>query len=145
MRTVKFKEIGTRLRNVREFLKMRLEDVYNETGISRSYVSEFERGYRLPTVRYLKYLHDKHGIKIDYIFGSSGRMKREHEIDTLTLDFDRYQQDVDELLYFMHKLPTVMHSVLGNFMQYKMENKKFISEHFPPNKFESGENTESGK
>ena len=109
---------------------MTLDDFFKETGISRSYISEFERGYRLPTVRYLKHLHDKYNVSLDYIFGSSSDMIHASEEDA-PLEFGKYQADVNELLYFMYHLPPVMHGVLGYFMQYKMENDKFLKQYHP--------------
>ncbi|MCP4220848.1 MAG: helix-turn-helix domain-containing protein [bacterium] len=123
MREVKFPEVGTNLRAVRDKLRMTLDDVYQATNISRSYVSEFERGYRLPTVRYLKYLHDKHNVRVDYIFGGEEQMFRA-EPAMAPLDFGKYTEDVDQLLEYMHALPPVMHAILGYFGEYRIENEK---------------------
>jgi transcriptional regulator with XRE-family HTH domain len=72
-RTVaRFEETGRQLRSIREDLRMTLDAVSKELGISRSYISDFERGFRLPTSKYLKYLHDSHQVNLNYVFGSEG-------------------------------------------------------------------------
>lgn len=51
-----FKEIGMNLRMIRDKIDLTMEVISKETGISRSYLSDFERGVKLPTHKYLKYL-----------------------------------------------------------------------------------------
>ena len=84
-----FVETGNQLRAIREDLRMTLDAVSKETGISRSYISDFERGFRLPTSKYLRYLQDRHQVNLNYVFGSEERKFRNqknklpHFINTL--------------------------------------------------------------
>jgi len=126
----KFKDIGLQLRAVRERLRMTLDDIKEQTGISRSYVSDFERGVRLPTSKYLKYLHDHHNINLNFIFCSEGRMLRLSEEEKDRLDFGKYQEEVEELLGLISKMPHALYAVLGFFMEYKINNDKLINDFF---------------
>jgi len=124
-RTVaRFQETGLQLRNIREDLRMTLDAVSKETGISRSYISDFERGFRLPTSKYLKYLHDNHQVNLNYVFGSEGRKFRTTK--DKAPDFGKMQDDVDELLRFMAKIPHALYAILGYFTEYKLMNKEVI-------------------
>ncbi len=128
MREVKYVDMGVQLRNIRERLNWTLDVMSKATGISRSYISDFEKGYKLPTMKYLRYLHDNHNVSIHYIMGSDGRMFRPEEEDGVKPDFGRYGEDIDDLLYHMSRIPHAMYAVLGFFAQYKLEHKQFINE-----------------
>jgi transcriptional regulator with XRE-family HTH domain len=123
----KFKDIGLQLRAVRERLRMTLDDIKEQTGISRSYVSDFERGVRLPTSKYLRYLHDRHDINLNFVFCSEGRMLRMSEEEKGRLDFGKYQEEVNEMLGLISKMPHALYAVLGFFMEYKINNEKLIT------------------
>lgn len=124
-RTVaRFTDTGLQLRNIREDLRMTLDAVSKETGISRSYISDFERGFRLPTSKYLRYLHDNHQVNLNYVFGSEGRKFRTAK--DKPPDFGKMQDDVDELLRFMAEVPHALYSILGYFTEYKLMNKEVI-------------------
>lgn len=130
MREAKYVDIGLQLRNIRERLNWTLDTISKATGISRSYISDFERGFKLPTMKYLKYLHDNHDVSLHYILGSDGRMFRPKEEDGVKPDFGRYAEDVDELLYYMARVPHFMYNILAHFAHYKVENKQFLKDFF---------------
>jgi transcriptional regulator with XRE-family HTH domain len=127
MREGVYKNIGLQLRNVRERLRLTLDDLHKEVGISRSYISNFERGHKIPTAKYLKYLHDKYNVSLHYIFCSSGRMFRHTGEELGALDFGKNQEDVDELLSMMYRVPHTLHSMLVHFAEYKLENEEYIA------------------
>lgn len=129
MREARHKDIGLQVRAIRDHLDMTLGDVSERTGISRSYISDFERGFKLPTAKYLKYLHDHHHINMNYIFGSDMRMLRPTEEEKKKLDFGKFQEEVDELLLYLYKIPHALYAVLGYFTEYKLKNKMLIDEH----------------
>lgn len=129
MREGPYKDIGLQLRSVRERLKLTLDDVHKETGISRSYVSNFERGLKLPTVKYLKHLHDVHSVSLDFIFCSNGRMFRLGAGEPGELDFGKNQEDVDDMMKLMAKVPHARHSMLVAFAEYKMEYEDYLDKY----------------
>jgi transcriptional regulator with XRE-family HTH domain len=95
-------------------------------GISPSYLSDFERGFKLPTSKYLKYLHKNHNIDLNYIFGTEGPMLRPKAEKDVKPDFGKYAEEIEELLYYLSRLPHAMYAVLGFFTEYKLKNKHLI-------------------
>ncbi len=122
--------MGLQFKAIREHLKMTLDEVSNETGISRSYISDFERGFKLPTGKYLKYLHDQKNVNLNFLYCSEGRMFRPTGEDE-KLDFGKFQEDIDELLRYLAHIPHAIYAVLAFFTEYKMEHKKVIEKYFP--------------
>jgi transcriptional regulator with XRE-family HTH domain len=129
MRESKYGEIGIQLKSIRERLNWTLNAMSKATGISPSYLSDFERGFKLPTSKYLKYLHDTHNINLNYVFCTDGRMYRPIEVEGVKPDFGKFAEEIDELLYYLARVPHAMYAVLGFFVQYKMSNKEIIKEY----------------
>jgi transcriptional regulator with XRE-family HTH domain len=123
---VKYKEIGLPLRAIRERLKLTLDSLRKEVGISAGYISDFERGIKLPTPKYLRHLHDKYKVSLDYVFGSSSRMFQPGQEERERLEFGKYQEEVDDMLEHMSKIPHALFSMLVHFSHYKVENEEFI-------------------
>lgn len=119
-----YKVFGLQLKAIREEIRMTLDAISKETGISRSYLSDFERGFRLPTSKYLNYLHDRHKVNLNYVFGSEGRKFRTGA--EKTPNFGMLQEEVDKLLCFMAEMPHALYAVLGFFTEYKLTNKELI-------------------
>lgn len=130
MKTAKYKSIGLRLRNIRVWLNWTLDAVSKATGISRSYISDFERGFKLPTMKYLTYLHDTHNVSLNYILGSDEQMLRPVQENNAKPDFGKYADDVEELIFFIANVPHAMFAILGFFAQYKVEHKPFLKKYF---------------
>ena len=103
---------------------MTLDAVSKETGISRSYISDFKRGFRLPTSKYLRYLHDSHQVNLNYVFGSEGWKFRTAK--DKPPDFGKMQDDVYDMLRLMAEAPHALYAVLGYFTEYKLMNKEVI-------------------
>jgi transcriptional regulator with XRE-family HTH domain len=126
----KYPNTGLRLKAIRESLKMTLDQIRRPVGISAGYISDFERGFKLPTVKYLKHLHDRLNVNIDYVFGSSNEMFRvTKEEKPAPLDFGKYQDDVNEMLQFMKDVPHSLFSMMIHFTEYKTENEGFIKKY----------------
>lgn len=123
-----YKEIGMQLRAIREQLHLTMETISKETGISRSYLSDFERGVKLPTAKYLKYLHSRHNVNLNSVFDGEGRKFRPTAEETAP-NFGKFQDEVDKLLHFMADMPHALYAVLGYFTEYKMVNHKLIEQH----------------
>jgi transcriptional regulator with XRE-family HTH domain len=133
MREKKYPEMGLQLKVIREHLKMTLDEISADTGISRSYISDFERGFKLPTGKFLKYLHNRHRVNLNFIYCSEGRMLRPAGEDE-ALDFGKFQEDVDELLHLMARIPHAIYAILGFFTEYKLENKHIIEKYMTDSK-----------
>ncbi len=126
----KYHSYGLQLRSIREKLRLTLENIRQHIGISRSYVSEFEKGIKLPTVKYLRYLHDRHGVNLNYVFCSQGHMFRnESGASVQERDFGQYKEDVAGMIDFMEKVPHALFNMLGSFAEYKVTNKAFLKQY----------------
>ena len=96
------KEIGKQLRAVRERLNMTLEELSQDTGISRSYISEFERGVKLPTSKYLRYLHDRHNeVLSDFGLALNARSE---SLQIQFIQIPKSHADLSYPLYCLHFL-----------------------------------------
>lgn len=138
---VLIKAIGSRLREVREVLGHTLKVMQEMTGSSLSYISDFERGNKFPSSKYLKELALRFNVSTDYIFTGRGEMFIPSEEDKKQeMDFGRYGEDIDELLFYMKQVPNALFAVLHFFSDYKVEHedflKKYLDKHYKP---ESGE------
>ncbi|MCP4156825.1 MAG: helix-turn-helix transcriptional regulator [bacterium] len=127
-KNVLYRDTGLRAKAVRERLKMTLDTMSKTSGVSRSYLSDFERGYKVPTSKYLIYLHNHHNVDVNYILGSEERMFRPEPDKDVKPEFGKFSEEVDEMIRFMASLPHALYAVLGYFTQYKTENRKLIKE-----------------
>lgn len=125
----KYQEIGRRLKSIRDALGYTLDRVYKETGISRSYISEFERGRKLATSKYLKFLVDTHNVNLNFIFTGKGEMfisnqERQPEL----YEFGKFDSEIKDLLYHITHIPNAMYEVLGHFSEYKLRKADLIKQ-----------------
>ncbi len=132
-----YQDTAMQLKAIREEMRKTLDVVSQETGISRSYLSDFERGFRLPTSKYLKFLHDRHRVNLNFVFGGEGRKFR--VADEAELDFGHLQDEVDKMLHFMAEMPHALFSMLSYFAEYKLVNKKLIEQHQAAKAAKTGE------
>ncbi len=133
----RFVDIGLRLRAIREELQATADAVSKETGISRSYISDFERGFKLPTSKYLKYLSDHHNVNIDYIFSGENPVFRPKGKD-VPPNFGEFQMKVDAMLHLMAEMPYALYAVLEFVEKYKRLNKELIEQDRSEKKTEEG-------
>jgi transcriptional regulator with XRE-family HTH domain len=122
------REIGIQLKNIRSHFKMTMDEIGKDTGTSRSYLSDFERGFRLPTTKYLRYLHNKLNVNLNYVFKGEGWMFRPTP-EERPPDFGQLQDQVTDLLNFIEEMPHALYAVLGFITEYKLMNKELIDRH----------------
>jgi transcriptional regulator with XRE-family HTH domain len=123
----KYRDIGNRLKRIREKLGHTLDTMNKDAGISRSYLSEFERGLKLPNTRYIKFLFEKHNVNIHYIFNGKGDMFNPSENEKLLYyNFGKFEEEIKELLYYITNVPHALYDVLGHFTEYKLNNEAYL-------------------
>lgn len=125
-----FFDIGKRLKEVREALKLTLDRIHEVSGTARSYIAEFERGRKLPSAKYLLCLSEKYDVNLNYIFKGSGRMFV-HQDDspagrTNSFDFGKHNQEINEMLVCISGIPHALYVILGCFAEYKVIYKEII-------------------
>lgn len=137
------KEIGRRVREARDTLNITLEDMKKLSLVSRSYISEFERGIRLPCSKYLLFLIERYGVDIDYIFTGKGQLFIQPEGNRRKIyDFGKYEEEIEDLLYHITHIPNALYAVLGHFADYKVEKEKFIKNYLARSAAAGNENKE---
>lgn len=108
-----FEDIGERLKEIRKELCLKMKTASEETGISRSYIADFEKGYRMPTSKYMIYLHNKHKVNLNHIFSGEKPMFRKSTA-ICPPDFGGNQGDINDLLCLMHKYPLIRYLILAH-------------------------------
>lgn len=122
--------IGQRLRIVRTSLGLTLELMRMETGISKSYISDFERGKKTPSSKYLFHLSHKFNVSLDYIFKGIGTPFVSADSGMISkYQFGRYEPEIVDLLEHISSVPSVLFAVLEFFTEYKEHKSEFISEY----------------
>ncbi|MCX6582297.1 MAG: helix-turn-helix transcriptional regulator [Candidatus Aminicenantes bacterium] len=129
MREAHFINIGLQLKKIRDQLGWTMDIMNKATGISRSYLSDFERGVKLPTAKYLKYLHDTHHVNLDFIFGSDNRMLNPLGEKNPKPDFGKHSEEINDLLSFLSRVPHALYAILAFFAEYKINNKQLIKQY----------------
>lgn len=119
-----FIDVGLRLKAIREDLRITLDTLSKATGMSRTYLSDFERGFRLPTAKYTNYLFHTHQVNLNYVYGGEGPKFR-HPAGGPP-NFGMFQEEVDRLLHFMAEMPHALYAVLGFFTEYQLTNEALI-------------------
>jgi transcriptional regulator with XRE-family HTH domain len=123
----KLKDIGQRLRFVREQLGFTLVKMKEETGISKSYISDFERGKKIPASKYLFQLAEAFKVNLNYIFtGTGDPVISEISGKFSQYDFGKYEEEINDLLFHMAHIPNTMFAVLQFFTEYKENMDDFI-------------------
>ncbi len=135
------KEIGERLKTIRIQLGLSLDDMVETSGVSRSYLSEFERGVRLPNSRYLRFLFERYGGSIHYVYSGIGDvLVSSRDEGEMFFNFGKYADEIKEMLFYMtHEVHTLF-DMLTAFTEYKMEHpaiaenmKRVMAERSKPN------------
>lgn len=124
------KVIGQRLRKVRDLLGLTLELMRLETGISKSYISDFERGKKTPSSKYLFHLSHKFNVSLDYVFKGKGDPIVSADSGMISqYRFGRYEPEVVDLLDHINSIPSVLFAVMEFFTEYKENKSEFISDY----------------
>lgn len=122
--------IGARLKSIRESLRLTLEKISQDSGTSRSYISAFERGIKLPTTKYLLYLHQTHRVNIHYTLTGIGEMFITQEDEkTPMFDFGKHEEEIRNLLFHITRVPHAFHTLMAYFEEYKTINRNLIADY----------------
>ena len=76
------KDVGTRIKELREQKKMTQYALANQSGVSPTYIYQLERGEKSPTVEYLEHICWGLGVTLGEFFAE--REKKVDEISRLT-------------------------------------------------------------
>jgi transcriptional regulator with XRE-family HTH domain len=122
-------EIGPRLRQVREQLEFTLEKMSRATGISKSYISDFERGKKIPASKYLFQLNQAFKVNLNYVFNGKDPVffsADSEKNSAYTYSFGKYEDEINDLLFHITHIPNALFAVLQFFSEYKENMADFI-------------------
>ena len=96
------KEIGARIKKHRKELRMSMDDVAVQIGISPSYVALIEKGNRKPPIDLLIKIGAMAGVSIDYlIFGESVVRGDENQVTLRRLENNYSNEEIKNGLKIM--------------------------------------------
>ena len=120
-------EIGARLRQVREELEFTLENMSRAAGISKSYISDFERGKKIPASKYLFRLNRAFNVNLNYVLSGKGPLFFSADSEkNPAYSFGKYEDEIDDLLFHIIHIPNALFAVLQFFSEYKENMADFI-------------------
>ncbi len=122
------RDVGERLRELRERLNMSQAELGAQLGLKRSALGKHERGECFPTGRMLKILATKYNASIDYLLCNRGTLFYDKDKAKLRQGAYTINEETEELLYLMTHVPLVRHSVMGFFQRFKHRNQDIIQQ-----------------
>ncbi len=112
--------IGSRLRQVRESLKLTLEKIHDLTGFSVSLISAAENGQKKPSAIYLAALHELFNVNLHFIFTGKGQpfLSKSAGKDGKPQFSDTYE----EMLYFLENFEMVRYAIMTEYLKFKIQH-----------------------
>lgn len=71
------KELGLRIKTLRESKGMKQNALANKAGVSPTYIYQLERGEKSPTVEYLEFICDALGVTLEDFFSNAPQIKND--------------------------------------------------------------------
>jgi len=125
------KEVGQRLRNIRNKIGVTQQKFVTNFGVGRADYSRIEKGQIFPGPAILHVLHYEYNVSLDYLIGGTGDMFNIVPDPQLTallrfLEVDDSAPEIKEMLAYMANVPMVKHAMLSFFFHYKVENRALL-------------------
>lgn len=124
------KDVGIRLRKVRETLGFSHTKMASYFGKVRSSYTKNEIGDTFPNVITLQALASAFDISLDWLIGSKGPMyfkEKGTAAEKIGMKGDTLLEDVKDLLEHMDRIPRLRYEILGSFHKFKEENKELVA------------------
>jgi transcriptional regulator with XRE-family HTH domain len=118
-------QIGKRFKELRRTLGLTQDQIAQRLGLTQTTITGIEKGKSFPTVSTILYLSENYRLSHKWLLSGCGNM-REDPVDELPADYEEYEEEIKELLYFMRRVPMVRNFILENFAIYKIRNKADI-------------------
>lgn len=121
------KEIGARIRQVRNMLGYTQEKMVDFFDCGRANYSRIEKGEVFPNPTMLKALNKKFKVSLPWLICNKGQMLERKTRKSRDIDIECLEEaEIRELFLYMDTVPMVKHAVLGFFLEYKGKNKRLI-------------------
>lgn len=121
-------EIGSRMQQIRKDFGWTQEKMAAHFKVGRANFSRIEKGDIFPNPTIMHILKSDFNISLDWLVCGDGEMlisNRPEKIEGLP-DFDVHAKEIHDLLFYMKRVPMVLHQVLGFFLNYKAKNREVI-------------------
>jgi transcriptional regulator with XRE-family HTH domain len=108
--------VSKRIKDIRDKLNLKQEELAQQLGCSRSNLSQIESGLFLPSANLLAEMKSKLKVRLDWLFSGEGSMfTGDMEKDLEILDFGKDTSDIKLMLKEMKESPAIKYRVLSDF------------------------------
>jgi transcriptional regulator with XRE-family HTH domain len=126
-------EIGRRLERIRKNLGLNQRRMAARLNLADISYSRIERGLFYPSAITLHQLSSRLNVSLDWLFCGQGNMfigKKETGKTGLekAKSSNKFERDVEEMVYLMGHIPLVHYSMMDHFQRFKLENRIAIDE-----------------
>jgi transcriptional regulator with XRE-family HTH domain len=122
-------EVGSRLKEIRQRLKMTQAQWGEKLGISGSAVAKHENGITFPTSKMLNILSSQYNVSMDYLLCGRGTLFHENQDNSNSNRLKNIVKgdiELEELFSLVSSMSWVRHAVLSYFQRFKLENRELI-------------------
>ena len=122
-------EVGSRLKEIRQRLKMTQAQWGEKLGISGSAVAKHENGITFPTGKMLNILSSQYNVSMDYLLCGRGTLFHENQDNSNSNRLKNIVKgdiELEELFSLVSSMSWVRHAVLSFFQRFKPENRELI-------------------
>jgi transcriptional regulator with XRE-family HTH domain len=112
------KIIGERFKDFRKKIGKTQKELAQEAEMSQANIAKIENGEIFPNLEILISLYSKYNLNIHWIISGKGdSMLRGQK------DYGEYNDDMEELLFYLNNSPRVRYAILKYFLIYKYKNR----------------------
>lgn len=134
-------ETGKRLRLFRKSRNVTIQELSEQTGLSKGMISEAETGRNKPSPTLMLALHKLYGLDINWLLTGEGKMILKRTAAFLERNHSRGdtedEDDYNQLLWYLENAPVVKYAVLGFFLEYVHKNREIIEENIRRQKLQT--------
>ena len=117
-----------RLAMIRKNLGFNQGDFAKKMGVSKPTILRYETDGGFPDAGMLLKLIQGYDVNINWLLTGKGDMFIKDITKMKDIDFQEYQEDMEELLYFIREVPRFRYPVLKFFLHWKVDNRELIDE-----------------
>jgi transcriptional regulator with XRE-family HTH domain len=125
--------IGSRLRRIREDLRLNQIEFSAKLGLSRTALGKCERDLSFPNKKMLHILATQFNISMDYLLCNRGTVFYNNAIQTLDGQKLNLDKEMEEMLFLMTQSPLVHHSIMSFLQRFKISNQELIEKQLAQN------------
>jgi len=128
--------VGQRLRGVRKALDLTMDQMIEKAKISKSMISDVEKGRKKPSTIYLNILIKDFNVDLNYVFTGEGNIFKDNQ-KVMVLD-----ADIKEMVETMERDKLIKYSMLSYYLKYRTQSKALINAALSQSKIEQEDEIE---